>query len=205
MRLTAVTLFLLASTFPLGAVAQARWPADQDAYQLVPGKPAPAPACRLVTPIVTTDSLGPVRPGMRLRDLLRACPRAYLGWHWEEGIPEPTAAVRLGSVLAFAILQDTAAAKAVVYRVLIADSSARTVEGIGPGSRLSEMIRAWGLPKLGAAECSLYAWFDARPHLSWIMEFPSKWDCGRLERFVADSTADHLPSELRAGMAILGR
>ena len=205
MRLSALFFAFAAAAAPLGVSAQVRWPADQETCQLVPGKPVPVPQCRSVTPVLTSDSVGPVHPGMRVGDLLRVCPRAYLGWHWEEGIPEPGAVVRLGRVLALALLQDTTGPKAVVYRILIADSNAKTVEGIGPHSRLGDMIKAWGVPKLGAAECALYASFETRPHLSWIMEFPSKWDCGRLERFVTDSSPDHLSPDLRAGIAILAR
>jgi hypothetical protein len=140
---------------------------------------------------------------MTLAELLRACPEPYYGWRIEEGIPEPGVAVRLGQVLALIILRDTVGSKAVAYRILVADTTARTPDGLGPGSRLSDMIAAWGPPKLDAAECSLYAWFPTRAHLSWIMEFPRGWDCSRLESFVTDSAPGRLPGDLRAGFAIL--
>ena len=203
MRLLAPTTLVLIMPLVLGG--QSRWPSDQLAHQLVPGNPAPAPSCRSVTPVLATDSLGPLRPGMSLSDLLHACPRAYLGWHFEEGIAEPAAAVRLGRVLAFAMLEDTSGTKARVYRIMTADTNARTSDGLGPGSLVHEMIAAWGTPKLGAAECALYASWPARPYVSWILEFPRTWDCSRLEAFVVDSVPTHLPRDLRAGIAIVGK
>src|SRR2546425_8704059 len=132
-------LFVLFLGLPLSSAGgQGRWPADEFARQLVPGKPVPAEPCRAETPALTSDSLGPLRPGMTLAELLRACPRPYYGWHIEEGIPEPGIAVRLGRVLALVILRDTVGSKAVAYRILIADSAARTPDGLGPGSRLAE-------------------------------------------------------------------
>src|SRR2546422_6197482 len=132
MRLLALTVLCL--TAPPSLRAQSRWPADQFAHQLVPGRPAPAPSCRAVTPVLAGDSLGPLHPGMSLSQLLRACPHVYLGWHFEEGIAEPAAAVRLGKVLALAILEDTSGIKARIYRIMTADTSAKTPDGIGPGS-----------------------------------------------------------------------
>jgi len=201
------TLLLVSSLgLPLSlAAGQGRWPADQFSSQLVPGKVLPAESCRTTTPALTSDSLGPLRPGMTLAELLRACPRPYYGWHFEEGIAEPGLAIRLGRVLALTMLRDTLGSKAVAYRILIADTSARTIEGLGPGSRLTEMIAAWGPPHIDAAECSLYAWFSTRAHLSWIMEFPRGWDCSHLERFVTDSAPSRLPGTLRAGLAILSQ
>jgi len=203
MRLLALTALCLLA--PPSLRAQSRWPADQFAHQLVPGRPAPAPSCRSVTPVLAADSLGPLRPGMSLSQLLHACPHAYLGWHFEEGIAEPAAAVRLGKVLALAILEDTSGIKARIYRIMTADTSAKTPDGIGPGSLVHQMIAAWGRPKLGAAECALYSSWPAHPHLSWILEFPRAWDCSRLEAFVVDSAPEHLPRDLRAGIVILGK
>ncbi len=205
MRSISSRLLLALALFPLRTSAQGRWPANQDANQLVPGKAVPAPPCRASAPILTSDSLGPLHPGMSLEAVLRACPRAYFGWHWEEGIPEPALAIPLGRSVALAMLQDTAGPKAVVYRILVADSGVRTKEGIGPGSSLRYMTAAWGLAKMGAAECALYVWFDSLPHLSWIMEFPPNWDCSRLENFVADSSSAKLPPDLRAGIGILAK
>ena len=205
MRSFCSRLLLALALFPLRTSAQRRWPVDQDANQLVPGKTVPAPPCRASVPILTSDSLGPLHPGMSLEAVLRACPRAYFGWHWEEGIPEPALAIPLGRSVALAMLKDTIGPKAVVYRILVADSGVRTKEGIGPGSRLRSMTAVWGLPKMGAAECALYVWFDSQPHISWIMQFPPNWDCSRLENFVADSSSAKLPLDLRAGIGILAK
>jgi hypothetical protein len=198
-----VILSLVVLVSPL--VAQQGWPTDQEANQLVPGKEVPTSPCRATPPLLTTDSLGPLRPGMTLRQILTACPSAYYGWHWEEGIPEPALAIRLGSSIVLAALTDTAGPKAAVYRILLADSTIKTREGIGPNSQIKDMIASWGTPRMGVAECSLYVWFDARPHISWITYFPQGWDCDRLERFVADSSATHLPRDLRVGLGILAK
>jgi hypothetical protein len=203
MRLCVLTGILLLG--PCASHGQSRWPVDQFAHQLVPGKPAPAPSCGSVTPVLGPDSLGPLRPGISLAQLLHSCARAYLGWHFEEGIAEPGAAVRLGKVLAFAMFEDTSGAKAHVYRIMTADSSARTSDGFGPGSLVHQMINAWGTPKLGVAECALYASWPKQSHVSWILAFPHTWDCSRLEAFVADSAPAHLPRDLRAGIAIVGK
>jgi hypothetical protein len=185
--------------------AQRGWPADQETNQLVPGKQVATTPCREATPMLTSDSLGPLRPGMTLRQVLAACPDPFYGWHWEEGIPEPVLAIRLGSSLVLAALTDTAGPKAVVYRILIADSTIKTRDGLGPQSQLKDMIHRWGTPQMGAAECALYVWFDALPHISWITNFPSGWDCEKLEAFVDDSSAARLPGDLRVGLGILAK
>jgi hypothetical protein len=128
-----------------------------------------------------------------------------LGWHFEEGIAEPAVAVRLGKVLAFAMLEDTSGIKARIYRIMTADTSAKTADGLGPGSFVQQMIAHWGTPKLGSAECALYASWPAHSHVSWIVQFPRAWDCSRLETFVVDSAPVHLPRDLRVGIAILGK
>jgi len=205
MRSVHYWLFLALSSCARQALSQGHWPVDQDANQLVPGKSVPTAACRASAPVLTSDSLGPLRPGMSLPEVLHSCPRAYFGWRWEEGLPEPAVAIRLGWAVAFAIFKDTAGPKALVYRILISDSAVKTKEGIGPGSTLRAMMANWGTPRMGAAECSLYVWFDARPHISWIMQFPRNWDCSKLEDFVADSAASHLPPDLQAGIGILAQ
>ena len=185
--------------------AQRRWPMDLFAGQINILHPPAAPTCRRNTPQLTSDSIGPLRPGMPLRDLLRRCPRVTFGWHLEEGNAEPAVAVRLGRIVAEAILEDTIPPKDRIYRILVADSALRTADGIGPGSHVLDAPRAWGTPHFGAAECSLYVWFDRVAHVSWIAEFPRDWDCTMLDRFATDSTNRRIPSQLRLGLAILGR
>ena len=103
------------------------------------------------------------------------------------------------------MLEDTAGIKARIYRIMTADTTARTSDGFGPGSLIHKMIAAWGTPTLGAAECALYASWPRRSHISWIVEYPQNWDCTKLERFVVDSAPNHLPASLRAGIAILAK
>src|SRR2546430_14967086 len=91
------------------ATAQSPWPGDHDRYQLANLQLDSAPTCRAVVPLLTSDSLGPLRPGQSLRELERACPRLLFGWDWgNEGIPAPAVVLRFGRAVVEVEFSDTA-------------------------------------------------------------------------------------------------
>ncbi len=185
---TLASSFLLAlvATVPLTAQAgSSRWPDPDKAPQLQAlnerrASNFPIPRCRDNTPILTHDSIGPIRAGQAVRDLLRQCPRLFFGWYWEEGIPNPGFAVWLGKALVIATMTDSTTNA----RVVVAQTSSRTVRtsnGIGPGTLLRNAETTWGKGALDEAECQLTVSFHSQPGLAWIVTIPSHWECGKAE------------------------
>src|SRR5229473_7408369 len=71
------------------ARAEAGWPERSAAFGqsrlgTSPSLRARAPRCRVSAPAITRDSIGPVRPGMTLPELRRACPRVLHIWERQE-------------------------------------------------------------------------------------------------------------------------
>jgi hypothetical protein len=152
---------------------------DPDDNQL-PAQPATYfPVCN-GTPLVTRDSLGPVRPGATLADLSRRCPRQFRYWHWNEGAPTPAIALRVANALVRVLVDDTLPTSA-IDRLLSSDSTARTAQGIGPRSTLAALDRAHGPLRFQIAECAIHASAPRRPGMSWILALPHGWDCSDLD------------------------
>lgn len=192
---------LLAVTSPL--LGQQRWSEDQAGHQMAVASASQAPSCREGTPVLTPDSIGPVSPGQSLADLEQTCPELYYAWDWgDEGIPEPAVAVRLGDAVAVAVLKDTISTS-LIYRVRVVSEAARTEEGFGPGTRVTEIIDRWGEPEFGVAECVLYMWFPARPGLSWRLRLASEGDCVDLAEFERTGDVGELLRGARVQEAIL--
>jgi len=159
------------------ATAQSRWPADQDRYQLGNLDLDSAPICRTAVPLLTIDSLGPLRPGQTPRALQGACPRLLFGWDWgSEGIPAPAVVLRFGEAVVEVEFPDTTG-ETVASRISSSNQLMKTADGFGPGSSLTAMMRAWGEPTFGINECALYVWFRSRPGLSFRVEVPASWQC----------------------------
>lgn len=190
--------------------AASPWPADSDsgagAARPVSDRAAATavPQCRREAPRITPDSIGPFRLDASLADLQRECPHLTYGWVSDpDGFAVPTVAARLGEAAVTALFTDTLP-NATVREVSLEDSGPggprgpRTVEGLGVGSTLRELQRAYGAP--GAAEpgCVLRIWFPSLPGVAFRMAFPTheQRECGSLSE-------GPLPPDLRVASVIL--
>lgn len=192
----------LAFALPFLAAGANRWAADPDMNTGVSLSDAQrAPRCGAKTPALTVRSLGPVRPGQPLRDLEKSCPSLRYGWYWNEGSPTPVVLVRLGDSAVMIEFSDATDAST-IHRITT-DSPVRTVDGFGPGSRLSAMIKAWGKPTFGVGEHGLYVWFSTRPGLSFRVEVPDRWDFLASRRVEQNGDATLLPGDTKVGEVLL--
>ena len=148
--------------------------------------------------MITPDSIGPFRLGESLSDLRRLCPRLLYGWEWiSDGYADPAVAVRLGGATITALVSDTLPA-ATLHKVELVGPGPATAEGVGVGSTLRELERAYGAPGASESDCVLRVWFDSRPGLAFRMEYPpsARRECGALSE-------EPLPPELRVVSVIL--
>jgi hypothetical protein len=87
-------------------------------------------------------------------------------------------------------------ADAVVTRV-IALEGARTAEGIGPGSPLADVQRAYGPPTWKRDQCSISATFESRPGLLVQVAIPDggsdAYTCQDIRRFATGSDFSRFP------------
>lgn len=183
---------------PLPAVPSP-FPADRDTAPLAQaiGSAAPViPSCGSRVPSITTDSIGPFRPGMRLADLVRRCPRLMYGWVMiSDGYAVPTVAARVGGATVTAYANDSSAG-AVLNRIELVGRGPRTAEGVGVGSTLAELERRYGAPQASESDCLLQVWFDARPGLGFRMAHPTGRECGAISE-------PPLPPEVKVVAVIL--
>ena len=192
------------------------WPADTgpastDREGHLPARLAAAvPTCSAITPVVARDSIGPFYPGQPLANLFGACQHPLQLWHWSDGKFVPAVALKAGGAVllldANGVIPD-----AVVIRV-VALSGARTAEGIGPGSTLADVQRAYGAPTWQRDQCSVGAAFESRPGLVVHISIPESggdaYTCEDIRRFAAGrdftrfprgSTVGWIAAELDAG------
>ena len=177
------------------------WPADQDSAQLTPRRTRDtgiAPPCRQATPRITPDSIGPFRLEESLAELQRACPRLLYAWESDpDGFAVPAVVARLGGVPITALLTDTLPA-ATVRQVDLEHEGPRTAEGLGVGSTLGDLERAYGAPGASEPGCVLRVWFTSRPGLAFRMRFPP-----RVRRECGGLSEEPLPPDLRVAAVIL--
>jgi hypothetical protein len=191
---------------PPQPAAEIHWPANPDAHQL--GSLADVardsvPTCGTGTPSVAADSVGALRPGATLAEVGATCARVLPVWDFgDEGDPAPALLVRLGRMVVQLDLADTLR-QSKVTAIRIADGAARTPAGVGPGSSISELTRAYGPPQLAEAECVLYATFERAPGLSFRLDLPGQWDCAEVAQMGSARTAARLPPQTRVAQLIV--
>ena len=167
------------------------WPADTTAFavdhdgRLSAGIAARIPSCGNETPVVAADSVGALFPGMPLANFFGRCQHPLQLWHRDNGQYIPALAVKVGAA---PLLLDASGtmADAVVTRVT-ALAGARTGQGIGPGSPLADVVRAYGAPTWRRDQCAVDATFESRPGLVVHVTFPENgsdaYTCEDIRRF----------------------
>lgn len=134
------------------------------------------------------DRLGPVHLGMAAAALRQAAPGAKDTTWSQEGSQERGVLVPLeGEARALAVLAgDT------VMRIEVRDARTRTREGMGVGSRLSELRAAYGPACAGIGEGIVAVWFPAAPGVSFALDAPVPANPGQ-----ARETAERIPATSR--------
>jgi len=183
------------------------WPADTAAVgvdrdgRLPAGLAAKVPSCGAETPVVAADSVGALFPGMPLATLFGRCKQLLPLWHRDNGQYIPALAVRLGKALLLLDASGTTT-DAVVVRIA-ALSGARTGEGIGAGSSLAEVRRAYGAPTWRRDQCAVDAIFDSHPGLVVHTTFPDNgsdaYTCEDIRRFGTGDDFSHFPRGATVG------
>jgi hypothetical protein len=181
--------------------ATSPWPRDRDttrfAMQLARDL-IHVPRCRPSVPRITPDSIGPFRLEESLSALQRNCPGLLYGWAVDpDGFPVPAVAARLGGAIVTALLSDTIPT-ATVHRVTVQQAGPRTAAGIGVGSTLRDLRRAYGAPGSAEPGCVLHIWFASLPGVAFHMKFPprERRECGGLSE-------EPLPPDLRVATVLL--
>jgi hypothetical protein len=173
-----------------------RWPADPDAHKATDsGALAEVPSCGSQLPLIAPGSVGALRPGQSLQQVAAICPRALALWDWgDEAVLKPVLVVHLGGAIVELAFEDTLAASRVV-NARVSHPRARTAEGVGPGSTLGDLVRAYGPARIDEAECVLYATFERAEGLSFRLWLPRRFECTDVTRLA--ETQRGVPSEAR--------
>ena len=183
------------------------WSADTTTYavdhdgRLSPTTAAHIPSCGSGTPVVAPDSVGALFPGMPLANFFGRCQHPLQLWHRDNGQYIPALAVKLGDA---PLLLDASGtmADAVVIRIT-ALSGARTAQGIGPGSALADVLRAYGPPTWRRDQCAVDATFESRPGLVVHVTFPENgsdaYTCEDIRRFGTGNDFSHFPRGAKVG------
>lgn len=94
------------------------------------------------TPRITAAGVGPLRVGDRVSTLPRGCTTRDTSFTLGEGMTENGRIVNLGTSSAVLMLSD--GAEPTIQRVIVADSSIRTEEGLGVGKSVGALRAAYG-------------------------------------------------------------
>lgn len=177
------------------------WPADTSTFAvdrptaIRPELRRRVKRCTAATPVVGVDSVGPLYPGQPFPRLVRACPGAIAIWHFDDGRYGPAVAVLLGKALVIADL-DGVTDESVVTRVAALDH-AKSADGIGAGSPLANVRRAYGAPTWRRYQCSVDALFDTRPGLVVRVALPEEGSdavtCNDMRRLAEGSDFSKFP------------
>lgn len=177
------------------------FPVDRDTERFATQLARPAatvPSCAVRAPVITGDSVGPFRLNEPLSELTQVCPHLLYGWVLiSDGYPVPTVAVRIAGTTITAYASDSLST-ATLTRVEVMGPGLRTVEGLGVGSTLAAIQGAYGPPLASESDCVLRVWFDTRPGLAFLMEYPPALhrECGGLSE-------PPLPGALRVTSVLL--
>lgn len=183
------------------------WPADTTTFATDRSGALPArlraklPSCGATTPIVTGDSIGAFYPGQPLANLFGACARPLQLWAWDDGRYVPAVALTVGD--AVLLLEASGVIPEAVVTRVTALEGARTAEGIGPGSLLPDVERAYGTPIWERDQCSVSATFASRPGLIVNVAIPEghsdAWTCQEIRRFGAGTNFSRFPQGSTVG------
>ena len=180
------------------------WPSDTPSVAVDrplavrPEMRARFPRCSKETPVMATD-MTPIFPSQSLPDVLRACPRAYPVWHFDDGNYGPAVAILMGKALLIVDLDGTTE-EATVKRVIAFDH-AQTAEKIGAGSSLAKLQSAYGVPTWRKGQCSVDALFATKPGLVFRIALPEEGSdaitCTDMRRLGYGDDFSHFPRGAR--------
>ena len=183
------------------------WPADTFDVRIdrwsfeEPAELAKIPTCQDVTPVVTGDSIGPLRAGLTRAAVESACPKLHYGWYYsDDQLWIPAANVRLGPAT-FLLEFDGTAPTARVTRVAAIDPGARTADGLGAGSTFADARRILGAPTLVPAKCAVFARWASRPGLvaRIVLTDETGWECSSMRQVAERNLLARVPADSRIG------
>lgn len=134
-----------------------------------PVAPSPADAPAAPKWLITEEGVGPIRLGMTLDELMAAAPGLVLEHepYFSGEIAEAERVLIDGEAVAYVTLYGTVDCGETpkVDYVFTANAEARTTDGVGPGSLVSDAAVAWGAPTLEISliESREYADFPDAP------------------------------------------
>ena len=183
------------------------WPADTFDVRIdrwsfeEPAELAKIPTCQATTPVVTGDSIGPLRAGLTRAAVEMVCPTLHYGWYYsDDQLWIPAANVRLGQAT-FLLEFDGTAPTARVTRVAAIDPGARTTDGLGAGSTFAEARRLLGTPTLVPAKCAVFARWESRPGLvaRIVLTDETGWECSSMRQVAERNLLARVPADSRIG------
>ena len=183
------------------------WPADTFDVRIdrwsfeEPAQLAKIPTCRPATPVVTGDSIGPLRAGLTRSAIEALCPRLHYGWYYsDDQLWIPAANVRLGPAT-FLVEFDGTTPGSRVTRVSAIDPGARTADGLSAGATLADAQRILGVPTLVPAKCAVFARWPSRPGLIARIVLPDEtgWECSSMRQVAERNALARVPPDSRIG------
>ena len=151
-----------------------RWPPNPETSRLDTDDRAEA-QCSAEVPTITAEGpLGPIEPGMALSDVERVCGSLQFGWQMPEGMPTPVAITRLGEATFLLVFSDTLPTSP-IYAIETSHPSARTAEGVGPGTSARELAERWPDVHVAFGE-GVFALSETHEGISLGLSFPEPFD-----------------------------